>query len=126
MTDIAPQADPGLSPPPVPSKPSRRPDTAPTPPKTRPPDGDHQYLNYLRNLYLAARKERLKQLREARSDTQAKRTRLLTLVESGAMEATDPELKDRLAQLKLRCSDLDNDIAYPSGEGPVSYRLLLS
>ena len=61
----------------------------------------------------AARKERLRQARDARGATQAAIARLLTLVETGAMEPDDPELKERLGQLKLRRNDLDRDIAAP-------------
>lgn len=49
-------------------------------------------------------------MRHRRGDVQAARTRLLTLVETGAMDPTDPELRDRLAQLKLQLTDLDGEI----------------
>lgn len=48
MTDLSP----------FPTKPTRRPDTAPTPPTRRPYDQDAQYLNYLRTLFVTARKEK--------------------------------------------------------------------
>jgi site-specific DNA recombinase len=59
----------------------------------------------------ASAKEKLRQAREARGDVQAKISRLLALVESGAMEPNDPTLKDRLVGLRLQKSELEQDIA---------------
>jgi site-specific DNA recombinase len=59
---------------------------------------------------LANRREKLRKMRQRRGDVQAGRTRLLTLVETGVMDPTDPELRDRLAQLKLQLADLDGEI----------------
>ena len=69
----------------------------------------HQYIASQASS-AAAYRDRLKQVRNARTEAQAAITRLLTLVESGAMEPDDPELKDRLDQLKLRRTELDRDI----------------
>ena len=77
------------------------------------PDRLEQALTHYINQHeagLATRKERLRQLRDLRGETAAARTRLLNLVETGAMEADDPELKERLAQLKLRLNDTDEQI----------------
>lgn len=52
----------------------------------------------------AARKGRLRQLRDRLGEVQAARTRLLTLAE-------DPSLKERLLQLKMQASDLDAESA---------------
>ena len=60
---------------------------------------------------IAARKERLRQMRDRRGEVQAARTRLISMVENGAMEPDDPELKTRLAQLKAQATELDADIA---------------
>lgn len=59
----------------------------------------------------ARAKEKLRQAREARSDVEAKISRLLALVETGAMEPNDPALKDRLVGLRLQKSELEQDIA---------------
>jgi hypothetical protein len=40
------------------NRPARRPDTAYTPPTTRPSSDDAQYLNYLRTLFISARKDK--------------------------------------------------------------------
>ena len=59
----------------------------------------------------AKAKERLRQAREARGDVEAKISRLLSLVETGAMEPNDPALKDRLVGLRLQKTELEQDIA---------------
>ena len=59
----------------------------------------------------AKAKERLRQAREARGDVEARISRLLALVEAGAMEPNDPDLKDRLVGLRLQKSELEQDIA---------------
>jgi site-specific DNA recombinase len=59
---------------------------------------------------LTTRREKLRKMRQRRSDAQAARTRLLTLVETGAMDPNDPELRDRLSQLKLQQADLESEI----------------
>jgi hypothetical protein len=56
-------------------------------------------------------KEKLRQAREARGDVEAKISRLLALVETGAMEPNDPALKDRLVGLRLQKTELEQDIA---------------
>jgi DNA invertase Pin-like site-specific DNA recombinase len=58
----------------------------------------------------ATAKEKLHQAREARGDVDAKINRLLALVETGAMDAGDPALKDRLVALRLQKTELDLDI----------------
>jgi len=45
-----------------------------------------------------------------RGDAEAKITRLLALVESGAMEPDDPALKERLVGLRLQKTELDREI----------------
>jgi hypothetical protein len=55
-------------------------------------------------------KEKLRQTREARGDVDAKIARLLALVENGAMDATDPALKERLVALRLQKTELEQDI----------------
>lgn len=40
------------------TKPTRRPDTVPTPTTRRPVEGDFEYLNYLRTLFVASRKDK--------------------------------------------------------------------
>jgi DNA invertase Pin-like site-specific DNA recombinase len=57
-----------------------------------------------------ARKERLRQFRDRRGEVQAGRARLITMVESGAIEADDPTLKERLGQLKMQATELDTEI----------------
>ena len=77
------------------------------------PDRLEQMLTHYINQHeagIASRKERLRKLRDIRGETAAARTRLINLVETGAMEADDPELKERLAQLKLRLNDTDEQI----------------
>lgn len=121
MTDIAPQADPGLSPPPVPSKPSRRPDTAPTPPKTRPPDGDHQYLNYLRNLYLAARKERQPRIEAWNRNYKIINNRYQSAVfASWAPQPRDSEVYPILSSLVAWLTDQEPDIGFFPSANPNS------
>jgi site-specific DNA recombinase len=51
---------------------------------------------------IADGKERLRQAREAQSDIEAALKRLLSLVESGAMDPADPVLRDRLTQIRLQ------------------------
>ena len=58
----------------------------------------------------ALRKERLRQLRQSKSDVEASKMRLITLVENGTMEPDDPSLKERMTQLKLQSSDLNREI----------------
>jgi site-specific DNA recombinase len=59
---------------------------------------------------IASRKERLRQLRDRRNQVLASRVKLITMVETGAIEPDDPTLKERLAQLKLQANDLDGEI----------------
>ena len=59
---------------------------------------------------VAGRREKLRQVREARGDTEAGIQRLLGLVESGAMQPDDPALRERFAQLRLQKDELDRDI----------------
>src|SRR5215469_3296424 len=42
----------------VSNRPARRPDTSPTPPTSRPVSADAHYLNYLRTLFIQARKHK--------------------------------------------------------------------
>lgn len=56
-------------------------------------------------------KEKLRQAREARGDVEAKISRLLALVQTGAMEPNDPALKDRLVGLRPQKTKLEQDIA---------------
>ena len=59
----------------------------------------------------AKAKEKLRQAREACGGVEAKISRLLALVEAGAMEPNDPALKDRLVGLRLQKTELEQDIA---------------
>lgn len=68
------------------------------------------YLDQARDGQARA-KEKLRQAREARGDVEAKISRLLALVETGAMEPYDPALKDRLVGLRLQKTELEEDIA---------------
>ena len=68
----------------------------------------------------AVAKEKLRQAREARGDVEAKISRLLALVENGAMEANDPALKDRLVGLRLQKTELEQDIARLQDAGNIS------
>ena len=58
----------------------------------------------------AGQREKLRQTRDARGRADAAMTRLLGLVESGAMEPDAPELRDRLVALRLQKTELDRDI----------------
>ncbi|NGO62461.1 recombinase family protein [Rhizobium daejeonense] len=55
-------------------------------------------------------KHEIDRLRQKHRDTQAALTRLLSLVESGLMEAEDPALKERLLGLKLQRDELAVEI----------------
>ncbi|WP_281196611.1 recombinase family protein, partial [Paramagnetospirillum marisnigri] len=59
----------------------------------------------------AIRREQLRQMRARRGDVDAARARLFGMVETGAVDAHDPMLKERLDQMKLQAADLDSQIA---------------
>jgi site-specific DNA recombinase len=57
-----------------------------------------------------ARREKLRQARDARNGADAAIARLLALVETGAMEPDAPELRERLVALRLQKTELGRDI----------------
>lgn len=59
----------------------------------------------------AGQRERLRQARDAVGRVDASVSRLLALVESGAMEPDAPELRERLASLRMQKAELTRDIA---------------
>jgi hypothetical protein len=63
-----------------------------------------------------AARNKLQRLRESRTDSQAAITRSMTLVETAVMRPDQPEVRDRMGELKLRRADLDRKIEDPSGQ----------
>jgi hypothetical protein len=122
MSDIAnSQYDPLVGLAPIPSKPSRRPDTAPTPPKTRPKTNDATYLSYLRTLYTAARKER-----QARIDSWNRNYKIVNnryqsaQFASWAPQPRDSEVYPICSSLVAWLTDQEPDVGFTPAVDPTS------
>jgi len=59
----------------------------------------------------AGRRERLRQLKVESTETQGRLKKLLALVETGMMQADDPVLADRMAQIRLQRQETEEHIA---------------
>ncbi len=59
---------------------------------------------------LAARRERLRQMRDRRGEVDAERNRLMEAIRRGLFSLDDPLLRENLDQLKLLAADLDSEI----------------
>lgn len=121
MADIAPQVDGMMAPSPIPTKPSRRPDTAPLPPSTRPHDQDHQYISYLRNLYLTARKDKQPRMESWNRNYKIINNRYQSSVfSSWAPQPRDSEVFPILSSLVAWLTDQEPDIGFFPASDPTS------
>jgi hypothetical protein len=101
------------------TKPSRRPDTAPIPPRTRPPEADADYLAYLRSLVMAARKDK-----QQRIDGWNRNVRIVnnryqsaSFVE-GAPQPRDSEVYPILSSLVAWMTDQEADVGFTPAADP--------
>lgn len=119
MSDIAASVDPLMSPAPAPSKPSRRPDTSPTPPKHRPADADLNYLNFLRGLFMAASKERKGRIESWNRNYKIINNRYQSAVfASWAPQPRDSEVYPILSSLVAWLTDQEPEIGFFPSANP--------
>lgn len=118
MTDLSQVQD---NMPPLPKRPSRRPDTTPTPPKRRPLDQDAQYLNYLRTLFTQARKEKM-----PRKDAWDRNYKIINnryqsaVFASWAPQPRDSEVYPICSSLVAWLTDQEPDIGFMPASNPNS------
>lgn len=121
MSDIAQSVDNLQALPPIPSPPSRRPDTAPTPPKRRPLDQDASYLNFLRTLFVQARKEKQPRIDAWNRNYKIINNRYQSAVfASWAPQPRDSEVYPICSSLVAWLTDQEPDIGFMPSANPVS------
>jgi hypothetical protein len=111
-------------------RPTRRPPDTPTPPKSAPRNrNDEQYLTYLRNLFLSAKKEKATRLEGWNRNYKIVNNRYQSAVfASWAPQPRDSEVYPHLSSLVAWLTDQEPDIAFFPSADPTSpyYSTILS